>query len=83
MRVVVPLARLARARAKCTEHHGEHEIGAMRGFATPALGAGEGREVEVGHGVSNLPCEMIVGQFLVGVAPGFRVCIPGRLGKTS
>jgi hypothetical protein len=65
------------------EHDGQHEIGSMRRFAATAIGLVEGRQVEVSHGVSNLPCEMIVGQLLVKLAPKGRVFSPGRLGKTS
>jgi hypothetical protein len=55
----------------------------MRRFASTAVSLVEGRQVEVDHGISNFPCEMIVGQLLVKLAPKGRVFSPGRLGKTS
>jgi hypothetical protein len=54
----------------------------MRGFATTAIGVVEGGEIEMGHGISNLPCKMIPGQLRVEVLPGLGVFVPGG-GKTS
>jgi hypothetical protein len=65
------------------EHDGQHEIGPMRCFATAAIGLVERLQVEVDHGVPNLPCEMIVGELCVELAPKGRVFSPGGLGKTS
>jgi hypothetical protein len=55
----------------------------MRGFASTAIGLIEGCQVEVSHGISNLPCEMIMGQLFVKLAPKVRVFILERLSKTS
>jgi hypothetical protein len=49
----------------------------MRDFAKTAIGAVERSQVKVGHGGSNFPGEMIAGQFLVKVAPAFRLFRPG------
>jgi hypothetical protein len=43
----------------------------------------EGFQVEVGHGVSNLPCKMIVGQLRIELVPELSAFTPGRLSKTS
>jgi hypothetical protein len=54
----------------------------MRRFASTAVGLVERRQVEVSHGISNLPGEMIVGQLRIELAPKVRVFMPGCLGKT-
>jgi hypothetical protein len=65
------------------EHDSEHQIGPMRRFASTAIRVVERLQVEVSHGISNFPCEMIMGQLLVKLAPKGRVFSPGRLGKTN
>ena len=65
------------------EHDGKHEIGWVWRFATAAIGLVERLQVEVDHGVSNLPCEMIVGELLVKSAPQVCLFSPGCLGKTN
>jgi len=81
--VLMPLARFWLSPPQFKQHHGQHQIGPIRRFAQPVIGTVEGSQVEVGHGVSNLPCEMISGQFLVEFTPAIRVFSPGGLGKTS
>jgi hypothetical protein len=81
--VAVPLAAVALSAQQFKKYDGQHQIGSMRRFASTAIGLVEGRQVEVNHGLSNLPCKMIVGQLLVELAPQRRVFIPGRLGKAS
>ena len=77
------LARFCLPAPQLKAHHGQHQIGLIRRFAKTAIGAGERREVKVGHGSANLPGEMIAGQLLVKFAPAFRIFRPGRFGKTS
>jgi hypothetical protein len=55
----------------------------MRRFATVAIRLVERLQVEVSHGVSNLPGEMIVRELLVELAPELSGFIPGCLSKTS
>jgi hypothetical protein len=54
----------------------------MRNFAKTAIGAVEGSQVKMGHGVSNLPGKMIAGQFLVEFTPTPRVFSPRGWSKT-
>jgi hypothetical protein len=55
----------------------------MRRFASTAIRVVQGRQIEMSHGVSNLPGEMIMGELLVKLTPKRRLFIPGRWGKTS
>src|SRR5687767_8393367 len=81
--VAVPLAGVTLPTPQLKEYDGEHQIGWVRCFATVAIGLVERLQVEVDHGVSNLPCEMIVGELRVKSTPQVCLFSPGCFGKTN
>ena len=59
MRVLKPLAGLALPSPQLKEHNGQPQIGAMRRLAAASIGAVEFGQIESGHGLSDLPRQMI------------------------
>jgi hypothetical protein len=70
VRVLKPLAGLALPPSQFKEHDGQHQIGAMRRLAAAGIGAVECGSIESGHGLSDLPRQMLGRQLGIDLAPG-------------
>jgi hypothetical protein len=70
VRVLKPLAGLALPPSKFKENYKQHHIGAMRRLAAASIGVVEFGSIESGHGLSDLPRQMIGRQVGIDLAPG-------------
>ena len=70
VRVLKPLAGLTLPPLQFKEHDGQHQIWSMRCLAPTSIGVVEWGEIESGHGLSDLPRQMIGSQLGFDLAPG-------------
>src|SRR5262249_14794078 len=62
LRVLQPLTGLPLPPSQCKQHNGEHQVRSMGGLATAGIGVVELCQIKVGHGLANLPSQMIMGE---------------------
>jgi len=64
-----PLTRLPLPPSQFKQHNGEQQVRSMGGLATAGRGVVELCQIEVGHGLANLPSQMILGELGIDLAP--------------
>src|SRR5438445_8690172 len=67
--VLKPLAGLPLPPSQFKQYNCQHQIWPMGYLATAGIGVIELRQIEVGHGLANLPSQMIMGELDIDLTP--------------